>query len=707
MHQSNVYSFWELMDQHHITIPIIQREYAQGRKGKDVQHVRHELLCVLFNALQLGKPIELDFIYGTVNEANQFAPLDGQQRLTTLFLLHWYIALKEDKLVENQAVFQRFSYETRLSSKLFCKLLISLTDLDLTEASLSKQIYNEANFYYGWAHDPTVASMLTMIDTIHTFAKEYNLPTDLFETLTTNAPITFQFIDLDSFQLEDTLYIKMNARGKPLTPFENFKARFQQYLDDVNNIDGKAILHKIDTVWSDFFWKHQKKSYDESFLQFFYAILYNQLARNNQNRDRLFAAINREESIRFDDLAHVHLDSESWIKDIEVILDRLCCGTLFNQQTVIDVKKVITQAMANDMGYTERVQLYAIVSYVRVFGENFRTFGRWMRFVRNVTVNTIYNRVEDFMQSIQAIDVLITHAQNLDAYIADSTEKLTGFLGSQLVQEQFKARLILQDEAWKEQLYKAEDHEYFEGDIGFLLRFVDVKELANWSKQEQLEKQISFKTYYEKAAGIFGKTNLNVPINLLSRALLTFGDYLIQSGQNYSFLIEGFDRDISWKRFLRHLNVGYLKQLLDVITSQTIKADLQRIIDGSDVTDWRKYIIQYPLILENCCGKRRLIRYYDEKEILLLDTTMTSGYCQEYYSYAVYAALLQKGIACRYIDSVGASNEKYVELVDKAFSLNFVNKQFYIYDQNDLVIAEPLDFDEALEKMSELAGVSI
>lgn len=705
MQQSNIFTFWKLIDKYHITIPIIQRDYAQGREG--VQHVRREFLRVLFKALQTNHLIELDFIYGTVNEANQFAPLDGQQRLTTLFLLHWYLALKEGKLAANQETFQKFSYETRLSSKMFCKLLVSLTDLDLTEKSLSKQIYNEANFYYGWAYDPTVSSMMTMINMIHEFANEYNLPIDLFEILTTNAPITFQFIDLDSFQLEDTLYIKMNARGKPLTPFENFKARFQQYLENVQNVDEKDILYKIDTVWSDFFWKHQQESYDESFLHFFYALLYNQLARNNENRDRLFAAINRGETIRFDELAHVALNGESWIKDIEVTLYMLCSGALFNQETVIDVKKLITQAVTDELNYTERVQLYAIVSYISLFNNNFTKFERWMRFVRNVTVNTIYNRVEDFMQSIQSIDILITHAQDLDAYLADSTEKLTGFFGSQLIQEQLKAQLVLCDGAWKERLFKAEDYGYFEGDIGFLLQFININELPNWSKYEHTEKQASFLTYYEKAIAVFGTTKLNVPINLLSRVLLTFGDYLIQSGQNHGFLIEGFDRDISWKRFLRHENVSYLKQLLDGIKPQTIKADLQRIIDKSDVTDWRQYFIQYPLILEERCGKRRFIRFYDEKDILLLDTTMTSGYCQEYYSYAIYAALQQIGIACSYIDSVGALNEKYVELDDLGYSLNFVNKQFYIYDENNHIIAEPRDFDEALEKMSDLAGVSI
>lgn len=702
MQQSKVHSFWNLILIYDITIPIIQRDYAQGRK--EVQHVRDEFLRVLFHSLDTGKPIELDFIYGTVNAANQFLPLDGQQRLTTLFLLHWYFALKENKLFENQSVFQKFSYETRLSSKLFYKLLVTLIDLDLSRESLSKQIYNEANFYYGWRHDPTVASMLSMIDSIHKFSRSYNLPTNIFETLTTNSPITFQFIDLDTFHLDDTLYIKMNARGKPLTVFDNFKARLQPFLDEIIDVDGKEILYKIDTMWSDFFWKYHNENYDESFMQFFQTILINHLSLANHNRNRLFNAINKVEYIRFEELSELLLDRESWIRDIEVTLDSICCGELLNQQTVIDVRRIISQAMKRDINYTERVQLYAIVAYLRCFGENFGSFSRWMRFIRNLTINTYYNRVDDYMQSIQTINLLVTHAQNLDYYIADPEMKLTGFSNFQLLQEQSKAQLIVQDEGWTDKLFIAEDHGYFLGDINFLLSFIEAKGLNEWSNDEHKEKQISFINYFEKTKRIFGRSNLNVPANLLSRALLTFGNYLLQNGQNLCFVKEGFDRDTSWKRFFRHPKVRYLKQLLDEINVQSIENDLHRIINESDISDWRKYFIQNPLILEKCCGRNRLIRYYNDKSILLLDTTMTSGYCQEYYSYAIYAALLNKGIACKYEDSVGASNDKFVELKEKTIRLRFLDKHFYIYDSNNQVLAEILDFDEALETISELAS---
>ncbi|WP_210367775.1 hypothetical protein [Bacillus sp. REN3] len=380
---------------------------------------------------------------------------------------------------------------------------------------------------------------------------------------------------------------------------------------------------------------------------------------------------------------------------------------LDNQASVIDIKKVIDEAMTEGINYEDRVQLYAIVAYICHFNGDFSAFGRWMRFVRNVTVNTIYNRVEDYMQSIQAIDRLVTHAENLDEYLADPNVKLSGFLGFQLTQEKLKANLVLADEDWKKHIYTAEDYHYFEGEIGFLLSFINADDFNKWTDEEHKQKLASFISYYEKAISIFGKTNLRLSNDLLSRALLTFGDYLIKTGQNYSFLIEGFDRDISWKRYLRHDHVKYLKLLLDKVTPDTVEADLQQIIDNSKITDWRKYFIEYPIILKRQCGNKRLIRFHDEKNILLLDTTMTSGYCQEYYSYAIYAALKQKGVDCNYIDSVGAYNEKYVVLDHGGYTLDFNEEQFTVYDADENIIAVPTEFNEAIDKMCELAGISV
>ena len=77
-----------------IAIPIIQRDYAQGRIDAEVNGIRERFLDSLHQAIKVD-PITLDFVYGDINVDGVMTPLDGQQRLTALFLLHWYAAKKE------------------------------------------------------------------------------------------------------------------------------------------------------------------------------------------------------------------------------------------------------------------------------------------------------------------------------------------------------------------------------------------------------------------------------------------------------------------------------------------------------------------------------------------------------------------------------------------------------------------------------------
>ena len=79
-----------------IIIPIIQRDYAQGRLNPEVTRVRDRFLSSLHDAI-VGTPITLDFVYGDIDKDGVMTPLDGQQRLTTLFLLHWYAVRKAKK----------------------------------------------------------------------------------------------------------------------------------------------------------------------------------------------------------------------------------------------------------------------------------------------------------------------------------------------------------------------------------------------------------------------------------------------------------------------------------------------------------------------------------------------------------------------------------------------------------------------------------
>ena len=203
-------TFLELINKHIIKIPIIQRDYAQGREGKEA--LRKNFLNSLLEAVK-GKPLELDFVYGSV-KSNVFQPLDGQQRLTTLFLLHWFIAIKENQLDnELKELLTKFTYETRTSSKEFCIDLINNGIVYNDEKNISDQIIDSSWFFLSWKRDLTIKSMLTMLDAIQ---QTFQNKTKVWEKLNN---ISFHYIELQNFGLSDDLYIKMNARGKSLTDF--------------------------------------------------------------------------------------------------------------------------------------------------------------------------------------------------------------------------------------------------------------------------------------------------------------------------------------------------------------------------------------------------------------------------------------------------------------------------------------------------------
>lgn len=264
------YNFWGLVGEYHLLFPRIQRDYAQGRKTFKATQVRESFLENLHSALNEDSPtINLDFIYGVqkkrIKEQDTvFSPLDGQQRLTTLFLLHWYLAYKsgEYKQFRNRLIDStdsnnvKFLYETRDSAKDFCKNLIINGPTDFySNNDISWNIKNQSWFLSMWIEDPTVEGMLTMLDAID---KEFNdeEAKPLFKKLShKDGYLRFYVLVFDeNFMLGDDLYVKMNSRGLPLTIFENFKASFEEELLDDKNPKKLVFKVNIDTKWTNMFW---------------------------------------------------------------------------------------------------------------------------------------------------------------------------------------------------------------------------------------------------------------------------------------------------------------------------------------------------------------------------------------------------------------------------------------------------------------------
>lgn len=278
-------TFWELLSQKEINLPTLQRDYVYGANTTKTNEVLNNMLNNFYQALSSTTPYEitLQFVYGDTDYKNQFHPLDGQQRLTTLYLLHYYAALIANPAasVADFNVIKKFSYATRNNTKEFCENLIAYRNniqTSVGKSSLGNFIKEQPWFRFGYYNDPSIRSMVFVLNRIQEiFSKNPSIQGSMFATLTNSqkCPINFNLLDFGQFGLGDDLYIKMNSRGKTLTDYEIIKSEFLKHIE--HNISRKIsddFAVKLDTTWSDMVWNilnrtKNLKEIDIAFLNIF------------------------------------------------------------------------------------------------------------------------------------------------------------------------------------------------------------------------------------------------------------------------------------------------------------------------------------------------------------------------------------------------------------------------------------------------------
>ena len=270
---ANKENFISLLNKYknNVVVPIIQRGYAQGRNTKKVEKIREDFLDVIVDFLSNDKgELILDYIYG-VEDNSTFYLLDGQQRLTTLFLFYWYFDFEKEQL-------KKFTYETRNSSKDFISFLLNIKREEInlkTKKNLSDKLKDNIKFLKFWEKDTTVKGMLKVIDVID---EKVENKKNINSSKLNGIRFYCEYIKGDP----DDLYIKMNSRGKQLTDFEIFKSKLESFLDgkiDVNLLT--EFKEKIDTTWSDFLWEFVKNNQNpeidsifKNFFDFVFRMLY-------------------------------------------------------------------------------------------------------------------------------------------------------------------------------------------------------------------------------------------------------------------------------------------------------------------------------------------------------------------------------------------------------------------------------------------------
>ena len=215
-----------------VAIPMIQRDYVQGANINFEK--RDKFVSSMLNSLSRDdrQEYELDFIYGSSDTVKDgyFQPIDGQQRLTSLALLAW--SLNNLTMGSYTALLPKLTYYTRPSTEQFLKHLMEYR-IKQPYTLVSEHLTTVPGWFArNWMQDPSIRAILEMLDKLDELLREEyaDKVEHIAKRFFTDSPLVFERLDMKALSLGDDLYIKMNARGKMLTTFENWKAGFEELL---------------------------------------------------------------------------------------------------------------------------------------------------------------------------------------------------------------------------------------------------------------------------------------------------------------------------------------------------------------------------------------------------------------------------------------------------------------------------------------------
>ena len=709
-------TLWKALEQYHIVIPTIQRDYAQGRKNDPkIAQIRKTFLQALVQSLTENQELELDFVYGSLNHKT-LELLDGQQRLTTLFLLHCYLVhknklnIKEIDVVKERL--QKFSYQTRTSSKLFISQLVAkLVEMEWS-GKPSMTIENEAWFLAVWRKDPTIISILTMLDELDSLlaSKTADELNKLWVNLSNQSVLNFYLLPMDEFSLTDELYIKMNARGVQLTEFENFKAWLQGFLEHkIDTSKANAFFQSIDTTWTDLIWtmsKHWGKSFDASFIHFFKICLLCEhqkyLSKNKSvdstNEDDIESLVSRLRlNLFISQTEYMDLFSNEVSNTIDHITALLDFAVVKQKS-----QNNIFEILSKDKPSYEEQANFATAYYFTKYIQNIDQFEDWNRISGWLVKNAkgYYNSEKLMLSVLDALEQLaihIGHDSVLDKIstlhqhqnIIELCSK-TAFEKSHIEHEIEKAKLIIQNPAWKELLKKYEEHNYFYGRVDFIL---------DYAKADDGNICMDKFTYYaEIAAHLFTDEFIKDKEYRLHRCFLSLGNYFVKYRINLNFCSDSYssyrDRAENWRAVFDKNRVSeenkqpQLKILFDLLDDDVSFSKLESIRNQklAQVYDWRRYFILDDRVFSYC--SYALIRKESNDLIYLLKTSGLKGKHAELKSYVLYFTLQSPEYSLEKTDLVyvSVSNRETMPslMVKNKLRITFKNGEFIneIIEQN-------------------------
>ena len=770
MNNSSIYSFKRILSEYLIYVPSFLRNYIQG--SDEFKDKRDRLLDDIFESLKSRKVIDLGFVYGRSEKSYKgrlFYPYDGQQRLTTLYFLYLMLYFRNIRNGEKEFIKGlkgKLSYQTRQSTDRFINSFIDWIYNSMeNEYDLFWNPNNKSSafikiqdwfFDYDWEYDVSIKNILSLIDTlkIRILKLEKEIAIDeiinLIDDKEDDNPFKFIFIHIDDIIQNDELYIKINARGKALSHFENLKS-------DINNFwRNEDYKSKLDGAWTEYVWKESSKDsdsgtieerFDSNFYNSFKNIFYLNYLSNIERP--LTPAFINEIKNEWDNVFNKGKINKDWE-------NKASCDVISYFFDAVSHPNYLFEKQADgygnllfkeNPGYVECLKIFVYYYLISNIYKS-RNCVTDLEIVLFDEILTLFKRLIDNQDKyLDSIDSLIK-AINSSKYLIDKSiesngilnflqsnevkiSKLLGLRKEQIEEEILKARLIYKDKRFIDLFEKGYNELRNKGQLGFifyliknnnkLLRNIRTEDISYESFEKTLNQIISIQSFtgdFISNKGVIFNPNYE----LLLRAILAKAkDHFFWEKSNnlLSFPLLNDDRDMSLHTFLNcyssnNLNDAQYKfNLLDglreVLNSfdsnkDNIEEVLKRIIEDykkADSNVWYKFFVIYDGVFKQC--RNGNIYFYSDKYVLLLDKNFRSGQWCEYYTFALSKALseaLNKEYTCKKAKGLDGGREaSFINMNGNEYKCSMKNDEdMFIIKKNEKEIFNSDTWDKWKEK---------
>lgn len=671
-----------------ILIPLLQREYVQGSKESAV-------ISPFLDAL-FEKDCDLNYIYG-YRKDGCFVPVDGQQRLTTLWLLYLYLYACKRQTREYR-VYMKFA--SREYANDFCERIQENIEALLPKSSsyksLDEAIEDQNWFIRSWKKNATVCNMLGTLKLIHRKVKEQNIDDLWMRLVASDTPsVTFAFLEMDeSNGLDDDIYIKMNGRGRKLSAFENLKSWMDEKVS--TRPYAEEWRTEMDNAWTEMFWRNRNQEQehpeeiDDEQLLFFYNLLILYHIKTGELLDSI-SKMREERPYLFEEMQdffeiETNADNQAiadkivdrlqktgnlpllWIDRLNLMSCDFFDFAINSIRTIAGVSETFNlfdlylgEDKIDKTTHTYRISMcegsigrtlplfYALLSYKN--GET--NLYDWMRVMRNLILNTSINREDlpSLFSVMNRFSVLCSEKEIYSIFLSpESKETLKGFNSRQIDEEILKASLL----EYYKLMIEMENGRFFSGRIGVLFNMLS----PNPTGCQNILNMENVNSYTKVLLDIFdGKDGgcakeFDDGEHLLRRALMTFSPYYFGMEKNcYWCFCSGLDE---WREYVntkdecRNALYGLLKdvlvpaqkqsQCLRLVLSdyvESISSKYEQNILATDENSFRHHFIHHPGVWDYM-GTKRCMWTDNNYDIELKTSNGNNSNRMELRTYALY-----------------------------------------------------------------------